>query len=133
MAKKLKSIQDRVTWFRGDDQPGPRETIGVLELRSDGSCRAVLAERAEVDGRCHVLLGRHAWGGKESLDTRWWSLVLDKNHKVMTIRNGSAGDPLLKQDVPRIIHALEELNLFTTETMIAVDDDRAVFPWLTKR
>src|SRR5687768_12898728 len=99
--------QERITWVRGEERPGPRQTIGVLELRSDGSCRAVFAERTQVDGRCHVLLARHAWGGKESLETRWWSLVVDQDHKVTTIRNGSCGDTLSVRDVPRIVRALE--------------------------
>jgi hypothetical protein len=106
--------------------------IGVLELRSNNACRAVFAERTQVDGRCHVLLARQAWGGKDMLDTRWWSLVLDEHLNVHTIRNGSCGDPLLARDVPRIVFALEELNLLTTETMIAVDDGPAVFPRLRR-
>jgi hypothetical protein len=106
--------------------------IGVLELRTENGCRAVFAERTQVDGRCHVLLARRSWGGKETLDTRWWSLVLDENCKVDTIRNGSCGDPLLTQDVTRITRALEELDLLTKETMIAVDDGPAVFPGLQR-
>ena len=104
----------------------------MLELRSDNTCRAVFAERTQVDGRCHVLLARQAWGGKDTLDTRWWSLVLDGNLKVDTIRNGSCGDQLLARDVPRIVRALEELNLLTADTMIAVDDGPAVFPHLQR-
>jgi hypothetical protein len=53
----------RITWERGERRAGPNETIGVLELCGDGQCRAVFAERVEVDGRCHVLLARKAWGG----------------------------------------------------------------------
>src|SRR5215831_6228978 len=121
---------DRITWVRGDERPGPRQTIGVLELRSDGACRAVFAERTQIDGRCHIVLARQAWGGKESLDTRWWSLVLDENRKVDTIRNGSCGDALLTEDVARIVGALDELDLLAPETMIAVDDGPAVFPRL---
>lgn len=123
----------KITWVRGDERPGPQQLIGVLELRSDNTCRAVFAERTQVDGRCHVLLARQAWGGKDSLDTRWWSLVLDDNLKVHTIRNGSCGDALLTEDVPRIVCALEELKLITTETMIAVDDGPAVFPGLGRK
>lgn len=41
----------------------------------------------------------------DALDTRWWSLVIDENLKVNTIRNGSCGDPLLARDVPRIVRA----------------------------
>jgi hypothetical protein len=104
------------------------EWIGVLELKADGSCRAVFAERAEVDGRCHILLARKAWAGKDALDTRWWSLVLDDNHKVFTIRNESCGDPVLTSDVPRIVAALEELDLMADDTMIAVDDGLPVIP-----
>src|SRR4051812_39357215 len=92
---------DRITRFRGKRRRGPRQLIGVLEVRSDGECRAVLAERAEVDGRCHVELARRAWGPKDSLDTRWWSLVLDAGHKAYTVRTGSCGDPLTAADVPR--------------------------------
>jgi hypothetical protein len=112
----------RITWEHGERRAGPNETIGVLELRADGTCRAVFAERVEVDGRCHVLLARKAWGGKASLDTRWWSLVLDRQLKVETIRNGSCGDALTRADVPRIIQALTELDLITGETTIACDD-----------
>jgi hypothetical protein len=116
----------RITWERGERREGPLQTIGVLELEADGRCRAVFAERAEVDGRCHVLLARKAWGGKNALDTRWWSLVLDRRLKVEIIRNGSCGDSVKKADVPRIIRALTELDLLTPDTMIAVDDGRAV-------
>ena len=119
---------NRITWFRGKRRPGPRQTIGVLELRSDGASRAVFAERAEVEGRCHVLLARGAWGPKTSLDTRWWSLVLSRDHKANTVRNGSCGDANTTGDVPRIIRALEELDLLSEQTMIAVDDGPAVFP-----
>ena len=86
-----------------------------------------------MDGRCHVLLGRQAWGGKDSLETRWWSLVLDRQLKVDTIRNGSCGDPLRTADVPRIVSALEEMDLMTERTMIAVDDGPSVFPRLPRR
>jgi len=123
----------RITWEHGERRQGPNETIGVLELQPDGQCRAVFAERVEVDGRCHVLLARKAWGGKSSLETRWWSLVLDRKLKVETIRNGSCGDALLKADVRRIIRALTELDLLTDDTMIAVDDGRAVIVGLLKR
>src|SRR5262249_31437925 len=119
-----------ITWMRGEERPGPRQTIGVLELRDDGTARAVFAERTQVDGRCHVLLARQAWGGKDAAATRWWSLVLDADHRGNTIRNGSCGDPLTTADVPRIIHALEQLGLISEETMIAVDDGPSVFPRL---
>jgi hypothetical protein len=118
----------RITWVTGDERPGPRQRIGVLELKPDGACRAVFAERTQVDGRCHVLLARGAWGGKESLETRRWSIVLDRHDRVDTIRNGSLGDPLLTADVPRIVAALEALDLMAEHTMIAVDDGRSVFP-----
>jgi hypothetical protein len=100
----------------------------VLELKADGNCRVVCAERVEVDGRCHILLARRAWAGKDSLDTRWWSLILDDNHRVFTVRNGSCGDPLLATDVPRIVRALEELDMMAEDTMIAVDDGPSVLP-----
>src|SRR6185503_2422796 len=118
----------RITWVHGDRHAGPNETIGVLELKADGACRAVFAERVEVDGRCHIRLARQAWEGKDSLDTRWWSLVLDDEHKVFTIRNGSCGDKILRADVPRIIQALTDLDLLTRETMIAVDEGGPVIP-----
>jgi hypothetical protein len=124
---------ERITWIRGDERAGPRQLIGVLQLRPDGDCRAAFAERTQVDGRCHVLLARQAWGGKDSLETRWWSLVLDRDHKVDTIRNGSCSDPLLKADVPRIVQALEELDLLTEHTMIAVDDGPSAFPRMRRR
>ena len=123
----------RVSWERGDFHGGPRETIGVLELEADGRCRAVLAERTEVDGRCHVLLARKTWGGKTGLDTRWWSLVIDRNHRVETIRNGSCGDPVRTEDIPRIIRALTELDLITDHTMIAVDDGGSVIVGMMKK
>lgn len=122
-------VAERITWVRGEEREGPRQVIGVLELRPDGVCRAVFAERTQVDGRCHVLLARTAWGGKESLETRRWSLVLNREHRVDTIRNGSCGDPLVRADVPRIAAALEELDLATEHTMIAVDDGPSAFPW----
>lgn len=118
----------RITWIRGAKQAGPEELIGVLELHADGRCRAVFAERTEVDGRSHIRLARTAWAGKDSLETRWWSLVLDGNYKAFTVRNGSCGDQLLAADVPRIVRALEELGLMTDETMIAVDDGPAIMP-----
>lgn len=112
----------RITWVRGAKQAGPEQLIGVLELKADGSCRALFAERTEVEGRCHIRLARTEWPGKDSLETRWWSLVLDPQYKAYIIRNGSCGDPLLTADAPRIIHALAELDLIGVDTMIAVDD-----------
>ena len=112
--------------MRGERRDGPNETIGVLELRGDGSCRVVFAERVEVDGRCHILLARKVWDGKDALDTRWWSLVLDRRFKVETIRNGSCGDKVTTADIPRIIRALKDLDLLTDNTMIAVDDGGSV-------
>jgi hypothetical protein len=121
---------ERLTWFHGKLQKGvPRQTIGVLEIREDGRCRAVFAERAEIDGRCHVLLARAAWGRKDALETRWWSLVLGPDQKIHTVRNGSCGDALNAEDVPRIVRALEELGLANAGMMIAVDDAPAVMPW----
>jgi hypothetical protein len=123
LALALGSMNDpRITWVRGAKQAGPEQLIGVLELKADGSCRAVFAERTEVEGRSHIRLARTVWPGKDSLETRWWSLVLDEDHKVRTIRNGSCSDPLLNVDVPRITRALEELELLGKETMLAVDD-----------
>lgn len=125
---------DRITWVHGDEREGPRQVIGVLEVQADGAYRVVLAERTQVDGRCHVLLARQAWGGKDSLDTRWWSLVLDRRtHRVNTVRNGSCGDPLLRRDVPRIVSALEELDLLCEQTMVAVDDGPSEFPRMPPR
>jgi hypothetical protein len=124
---------DRISWVKGDTQLGPLQTIGVLEIREDGSFRAVFAERAEVDGRCHVLLAKQAWGGKDSLETRWWSLELDERLKVVVIRNGSCGDALRTVDAPRIIHALDQLRLSQPQTMIAIDDGPAAFPWFQKK
>ena len=118
----------RITWVKGPKQVGPEEMIGVLELKADGSCRAVFAERTEVDGRCHIRLARQAWEGKDALETRWWSLVLDANYKVYTVRNGSCGDALLTKDAPSIVRALEDLDLMTDETMIAIDDGPPVLP-----
>jgi hypothetical protein len=118
----------RITWVRGERRNGPMELIGVLELRADGSCRAAFAERTEVDGRCHVRLARQVFDRKDALETRWWSLVLDAKHKVFTVRNGSCGDPVTAGDVPRIIQALEELDLVTPDTMIALDQGPPVFP-----
>jgi hypothetical protein len=108
--------------------------IGVLEVHADGFARAAFAERTQVDGRCHVLLARQAWGGKDSLETRWWSLVLDRRtYKVNTVRNGSCGDALRTQDVPRIVSALEQLDLLAEQTMVAVDDGPSVFPRMNVR
>lgn len=123
---------ERITWYRGDERPGPRQTIGVLEVRGDGGCRAVFAERVEVDGRCHVLLARTAWGPKDSLETRWYSLVLGRGQVVHTVRNGSCGDRLGKADVPGVMHALEELGLANERVMIAVDDGPSVLLWRRK-
>ena len=119
---------DRITWVHGETRDGPRELIGVLELRGDDRCRAVFAERVEVDGKCHILLAKQAWGPKDSLDTRWWSLVLDAGHKAYSVRTGSCGDPLTRDDIPRISRALEELGLLTEHTMLHLADGPAVFP-----
>jgi len=125
---RMVELDPRITWVRGPRQVAPNETIGVLELRADGTCRAVFAERAEVDGRCHIRLARQVWEGKDSLDTRWWSLVLDRFYKVYTVRNGSCGDALLKVDAPRVVSALEGLGLLTEETMLAIDDGPPILP-----
>jgi hypothetical protein len=119
----------RITWFRGTRRAGPCQTIGVLEVEGDGSCRAVFAERSEVDGRAHIQLARRAWGPKSSLDTRWWSLVLDRKCDVHTVRTGSCGDPLNTADVPRVVRALEDLGLMNEKVMVVVDDGPSVFPW----
>jgi hypothetical protein len=113
----------------GERHAGPNELIGVLEVRGDGSCRAALAQRVEVDGRCHIRLARTAWGGKDALDTRWWSMVLDGHGKAHTIRNGSCGDAITTGDVARIVRALESLRFASPRTMLALDDGPAVFPW----
>ena len=121
---------EQISWVRGQRDQGPTETIGVLEVRADGRCRAVFAERAEVDGRCHILLARQAWGSKDSLDTRWWSLVLNRSLKASYVRNGSCGDSVTTADIPRIVRAIEELGLVAPDTMIVVDDGPSAFPWL---
>ena len=123
----------RITHFRGTPRPGlPPQTIGVLELRADGAFRAVLGQRVELDGGTHIRLAREAWGWKDSLDTRWYSLEIDRHEKVGTVRNGSCGDRLTAADAETITRALDELNLLTERTMIAVDDGPAVFPRLRK-
>jgi len=122
-------IDPRITLITGERHEGPNELIGVLEVRADGSCRAAIAERVEVDGRCHIRLARTAWTSKDALETRWWSMVLDGTGKAYTIRNGSCGDALLTSDVPRIVNALDSLRLASPLTMIALDDAPAVFPW----
>jgi len=124
---------DRITWFRGTLQAGPRQIIGVLELRADGAARVVFAERAEVDARCQIRLARLAWGPKTSLDTRWWSLVLGEDQKIHTVRNGSCDDPLNTADVPRVIQALEDLGLANEQIMLAIDDGPSVLPWWKKQ
>jgi hypothetical protein len=122
-------VDPRITLVTGERHAGPNELIGVLEVRADGSCRAAIAERVEVDGRCHVRLARTAWSSKDALDTRWWSMVLGPDGKAFTIRNGSCGDALTTADVPRIVAALESLRLASPKTMLAVDDGPAQFPW----
>jgi hypothetical protein len=124
-------IDPRITLITGDRHEGPNELIGVLEVRADGSCRVAIAERVEVDGRCHIRLARTAWESKDAIETRWWSLVLDKQGKAYTVRNGSCGDALTSADVPRIMSALESLRLASPLTMLALDDAPAVFPWKT--
>src|SRR5262245_31061171 len=123
---------ERITWYRGKLGGGPRQTIGALELREGGACRAVFAERAAVDGRAHIQLARRARGRKDSLEARWWSLVVDWRGHFCTVRTGSCGDPLNREDVPRVVRALEELGLLAEDTMIAVDDGPAVFPGWAK-
>jgi hypothetical protein len=124
----MATIDPRITWVRGEERPGPRQLIGVLEVRGDGAARVAIAERVEVDGRCHILLAREAWGSKDSLETRWYSLVLDSQHKAFSVRNGSCGDRLTTADVPRICRALESLDLVGTHTMLHVDDGPSVLP-----
>ena len=124
-------IDPRITLITGPRHAGPNELIGVLEVRADGTCRAAIAERVEVDGRCHIRLARQAWNGKDAIDTRWWSMVLDGQGKANTIRNGSCGDSLTKADVPRVMAALESLRLATSSTMLALDDAPAILPWRT--
>jgi hypothetical protein len=121
----------RITLITGDRRDGPNELIGVLEVRVDGSCRAAIAERVEVDGRSHIRLARTAWkSGKDALETRWWSMVMDQRAgKAFVIRNGSCGDRCTAADVPRIVAALESLGLHAPTTMIALDDGLPVFPW----
>lgn len=122
-------IDPRITSITGPRHDGPDELIGVFEVRADGGCRAAIASRLEVDGRCHVRLARQAWEGKDALETRWWSMVLDGRGKANTIRNGSCGDSLLAADAPRVIAALESLRLSTPSTMLALDDAPAIVPW----
>lgn len=122
-------IDPRITLVTGDRRKGPNELIGVLEVREDGSARVAIAERVEVDGRCHIRLARTAWHSKDALGTRWWSLVLDKHGKAYTVRNGSCGDSLTTADVPRVVAALESLRLSSRDTMLALDDAPATFPW----
>lgn len=134
MATTRASDDGRITWVHGADDGGPGELIGVLEVRADGAARAAFAERAEVDGRAHILLARTAWGRKDALETRWWSLVLDRAHRRATlVRNGSCGDAVTPDDVPRITAALESLGLADERTMIAVDAGRPAFPWMPPR
>ena len=122
-------IDPRITWITGERHAGPNEWIGVLEVRADGTCRAAIAERVEVDGRCHIRLARQAWQSKDAIETRWWSLVLDPNGKAYTVRNGSCGDALTTADVPRVTAALVSLRLASPGTMLALDDAPAIFPW----
>lgn len=122
-------LDPRITWITGERREGPDELIGVLEIRADGSCRAAVAERVEVDGRCHIRLARTAWSGKDALETRWWSMVLDSQGKAFTIRNGSCGDAVTTADMARIVSALESLQFASPQTMIALDDAPAVLPW----
>ena len=124
-------IDPRITFITGERHEGPNELIGVLEVRADGSARVAIAERVEVDGRCHFRLARTAWQSKDAIETRWWSLFLDPKGKAYTVRNGSCGDALTTADVPRIMQALESLRLASPLTMIALDDAPAVFPWKT--
>jgi hypothetical protein len=124
-------IDPRITFVSGERRAGPNELIGVLEVRGDGSARVAIAERVEVDGRCHIRLARTAWDSKDAITTRWWSLVLAPCGKAYTVRNGSCGDSLLSADVPRVVAALESLRLASPGTMLALDDAVAVFPWRT--
>lgn len=121
-------MDPRITQVTGERRDGPSQLIAVLELRADDRCRLAIADRVEVDGRCHIRLARTAWSGKDALSTRWWSLVLHDD-KAMIVRNGSCGDPVTIADVPRIVAALESLNLAAPHTMIAIDDMPAAFPW----
>lgn len=122
-------LDPRITWVEGERHDGPNELIGVLELRADGACRAAIAERVRVDGRCHIRLARAAWQGKDALATRWWSLVFAGDGTVFTVRTGSCGDALLAADVSRVMAALEALRFASPQTMLALDDAPAVFPW----
>jgi len=46
----------------------------------------------------------------------------------ITVRNGSCGDALLLADVPRVVRALEDLDLICKDTMLALDDAPPVLP-----
>jgi hypothetical protein len=122
-------VDPRITRITGAYHDGPSQLIAVLELRADNTCRLAIADRVEVDGRCHIRLARTAWNGKDARDTRWWSVVFDPNNKALIIRNGSCGDPVTLADVPRIVAAIESLDLAAPHTMIAIDDHPAAFPW----
>lgn len=130
--RKKPVLDPRITIVTGERRAGPNELIAVLEVRADGTCRVAIAERVQVDGRCHIRLAREAWQSKDALETRWWSMVLDGDGKAHIIRNGSCGDKVLTADLPRIICALESLRLARPGTMIALDDASAVFPWGTR-
>ena len=58
---------------------------------------------------------------------------MDARHKVYTVRNGSCGNKILRDDVPRIVRALVVMELVSPDTMIRDDDDDdpAVFPGQT--
>jgi hypothetical protein len=118
----------RVTWYRGTSRPTPKQVIGVLEVRAGRACRAVFGDRCELDGGTHIRLAREAWGWKDAMETRWWSLVLDAAGKAETVRNGSCGDALRTADVPVVVAALRELDLVAPRTVIHVDDGPPVCP-----
>jgi hypothetical protein len=69
-------VSERITWLRGARRLGPEQLIGVLEVKADGTSRAVFAERAEVDGRSHIRLARTIWEGKDVIVVEDGPMVL---------------------------------------------------------
>lgn len=107
MAQGHPVLDRRITLVHGDRYAGPNELIGVLEVRADGNRRAAIAERARVDGRCHIRLARQAWTGKDALETRWWSMALAGPAGRCSDVGAAIADAALRTDRDQLAHVCQ--------------------------
>jgi hypothetical protein len=102
-----------------------------LEIDDGGGCRAVFAERAEIDARCHIRLARLAWGPKTSRDTLV-ELGARRGSEGPHRRNGSCGDGQNRGRRPADHAGARGFGLANEDVVLAVDDGPSVLPWHTR-